>query len=339
MRSSRTIAIGIFLAFVMAQFTSCVPAKKFEELNASYQKLKTENDDLKAKVRSLEEAISQSKNENQKLQGQIKTLEKDTTSMGKLNRELRHNYNKLKESYDLILENKNSELAQNAEETKRLIEELQTSQEELIQKEDALKTLELELGQRSAKLEQLNAELAKREARVAELESMMARKDSAVNALKTTLQKALLGFEDNGLSIEQRNGKVYVSLDESLLFASGSSTVNPKGTEVLKKLGSVLEQNEDIQILVEGHTDNVPYKGSGQLKDNWDLSVMRATSVVKIITSNSKVDPKRLTAAGRSEFLPLDKANSKEARQKNRRTEIILAPNLDELYKLLNEEG
>lgn len=339
MKSSLKSLLGIFLLFSIIQFSSCVPAKKFEELNSSYQKLKTENDDLKARVRSLEEAVSQAKSENQQLMEQIKMLEKDTTSLGKSKRELGHSYNKLKESYDLILENKNSELAQNAAETKRLIEELQTSQETLIQKEDALKTLELELGARSAKLEKLNAELAKREARVAELESMMARKDSAVKALKSTLQKALLGFENNGLSIEQRNGKVYVSLDESLLFASGSSTVNPKGTEVLKKLSSVLEQNEDIQIMVEGHTDNVPYRGSGQLKDNWDLSVMRATSVVKIITANSKVDPKRLTASGRSEYLPLDASNSKEARQKNRRTEIILAPNLDELYKLLNDEG
>ena len=146
-----------------------------------------------------------------------------------------------------------------------------------------------------------------------------------------------MGFENNGLTIEQKNGKVYVSLEESLLFALGKYEVDVKGVEVLKKLAVVLEQNPDINITVEGHTDDIPYRGSGDIQDNWDLSVKRATSVLKIITDNSKVDPTRLTAAGRGEYIPLDKANTKEGRQKNRRTEIILAPNLDELYEFLNE--
>ena len=171
--------------------------------------------------------------------------------------------------------------------------------------------------------------------RVEELEAILSRKDSSVNALKAKVQNALLGFENEGLSIEQKNGKVYVSLDESLLFASGSYNVDKKGKEVLQKLGDVLANNADVNILVEGHTDNVPYNGSGALKDNWDLSVKRATSVVKIILGNSKIDAQRLSAAGRADHAPLDSNDTAEGRSKNRRTEIILTPKLDELFQIL----
>jgi len=138
--------------------------------------------------------------------------------------------------------------------------------------------------------------------------------------------------------IVEKDGKIYVSLDESLLFASGSWTVNAKGKDALMKLSNVLAENPDIAIMVEGHTDNLAYKGSGQVKDNWDLSVMRATSVTKIILDNKSVDPKRITSAGRGEYFPIDGANNSEARQKNRRTEIILTPNMDEFMKILNNQ-
>jgi len=167
------------------------------------------------------------------------------------------------------------------------------------------------------------------------LEAILNKKDSTVNALKSKVQNALLGFENNGLTIEQKNGKVYVSLDESLLFASGSYNVDSEGKKVLQKLGGVLEKNKDVNVLVEGHTDNVPYKGSGVIKDNWDLSVLRATSVVKIILSKSKIDESRLTAAGRGEHFPIASNDSAEGRKKNRRTEIILTPKLDELFEIL----
>ena len=177
-------------------------------------------------------------------------------------------------------------------------------------------------------------ELNNKEKRVAELESVLARKDSTVSALKEKVSSALLGFQDNGLTVSTKNGKVYVSLEERLLFESGSTVVDSKGVDALKKLAKVLEREIDINVLIEGHTDNVPIKGA-TIKDNWDLSVLRATSIVRIITSNSKVDPRSLTAAGRGEYFPIDNANTPEARKKNRRTEIILAPNLDELYKIL----
>ena len=217
----------------------------------------------------------------------------------------------------------------------KLSGQLQLTQEQLLRKEDELKALELKLNKQQQDLDALSIELKKREARVNELEAVLKRKDQATADLKKKLQDALMGFEGKGLTITQKNGKVYVSLDESLLFESGKTSVQPKGVEALKNVAKVLEQNSDINVLVEGHTDDVPMKGAGDIKDNWDLSVMRATSVTKIILQNSKTDPKRITSAGRGEFFPIDAAKTPEARKKNRRTEIILTPKLDELLKVL----
>ena len=147
----------------------------------------------------------------------------------------------------------------------------------------------------------------------------------------------MFNFENKGLTITQKNGKVYVSLDESLLFASGKINVENKGIEALKNVAKVLEQNSDINVVVEGHTDDVPMKGAGEIKDNWDLSVMRATSVTKIMLDNAKIDAQRITSAGRGEFAPIDNSKTAEARKKNRRTEIILTPKLDELLKVLGD--
>ena len=145
-----------------------------------------------------------------------------------------------------------------------------------------------------------------------------------------------MGFENDGLSVSLKNGKVYVSLEEKLLFGTGSTIVSTSGVNALKKLGQVLERNTDINIMIEGHTDDVPYKSdSGPITDNWDLSVKRATSVVRILLANSSINPKRLIASGRGEFMPIDPAKTTEARRKNRRTEIILTPKLDELFRIL----
>ena len=156
--------------------------------------------------------------------------------------------------------------------------------------------------------------------------------------LKNKVSEALLGFENNGLTVTMKNGKVYVSLDEKLLFKTASWDIDANGRSALKKLSGVLERNPDIQITIEGHTDNVPYNpSSGRLDDNWDLSTKRATSVVRVLLEGSKIDPKRLTAAGRSQYLPVDSRNTADARQKNRRTEIVLTPDLTELYRLIDK--
>jgi chemotaxis protein MotB len=217
----------------------------------------------------------------------------------------------------------------------KLSGQLQLTQEQLLKKEDELRALEARLNKQQQDLDALSAQLKLREARVNELEDVLKKKDQASADLKKKLQDALFNFENKGLTITQKNGKVYVSMDESLLFASGKTAVEPKGVEALKNVAKVLEQNADINILVEGHTDDVPMKGAGEIKDNWDLSVMRATSVTKILLQGANINPTRITSAGRGEFFPIDAAKTPEARKKNRRTEIILTPKLDELLKVL----
>ncbi|MBA2582088.1 MAG: OmpA family protein [Bacteroidetes bacterium] len=265
----------------------------------------------------------------------VDNLERDTVNGGNSYRQLTRNYDKLGETYELLLQKNKELLSGSAAETTKLTGQLQLTQTQLQQKEDALKIMERELELKKSNLEELNKELTKREAKVNELEAILKKKDEAVNELKRKVSAALLGFEGQGLTVEQKNGKVYVSLDEQLLFTSGSTKVEAKGVEPLKKLAKVLEQNEDINVLIEGHTDDVPMSGSGAIKDNWDLSVIRATSILKIILTNSKVDPSRLTAAGRGEHMPIDSSKTAEARKKNRRSEIILTPKLDALFQLL----
>jgi chemotaxis protein MotB len=189
----------------------------------------------------------------------------------------------------------------------------------------------------STKANQLAADLQKREARLKEVEEILKKRDEATNALKNKLQKALLGFQQSGLTVDIRNGKVYVSLTDKLLFPSGSIIIDDKGKEALKQLAAVLNKEPDINMAVEGHTDDKKVKNLGQIKDNWDLSVLRATSVTRYLTEVEMVDPHRLTATGKGEFQPIDTANTDEARTKNRRIEIVLTPKLDELYNLISK--
>ena len=211
-------------------------------------------------------------------------------------------------------------------------------------KNEALKNKERELHEQEASLisaqnknRELSASLALREKRVAELEGILKSKDSAVLALKASIQKALLGFQNQGLSIEVRNGKVYVSMEEKLLFKSGSITVDPEGEKALMALAKALNTNEDVSILVEGHTDNVAIS-TDELNDNWDLSVKRATTIVRILQKSYGLDPKRMTAAGRSEYLPISDNSTAAGRATNRRTRIVVLPQLDQFFKLLERK-
>jgi len=285
------------------------------------------------------------------LKKRISGLSLDSNVMGTSLRTMNNNYNQLNKTYEELLKNYKEMLSGSNTETQNALKKLQATQDSLLAKEDALKKLASELFAKKANLDKLSselessktnlesskAELKLKEEKLAELQSILAKKDSTVKALKNKVTDALIGYEGKGLTITQKNGKIYVSLEESLLFASGSFTVDPKGVEAIKKLAKVLESNTDINVLIEGHTDNVPYSGTGALKDNWDLSVMRATAIVKIITANSKVDPKHLSAAGKSEYDPIDVNSTKEGRAKNRRTEIILTPKLDELFQVIEQ--
>jgi chemotaxis protein MotB len=192
----------------------------------------------------------------------------------------------------------------------------------------------LALKQKSGELDEKERLLAEREKALNELRQVIARQDSITKRLNDVLRNALLGFNSDELSVEVKNGKVYVSMSDKLLFKSGSAAVEAKGKEAIKLLAGVLEKNQDIDILIEGHTDNVPIK-TAVYRDNWDLSVARATSIVRILTDEYKITPTRLTASGKGEFWPRATNETTEGRASNRRTEIILSPKLDEIMQLL----
>jgi chemotaxis protein MotB len=187
----------------------------------------------------------------------------------------------------------------------------------------------------SSEINRLAEDLKKREARLTEVEEILRKRDEATQALKDKLQKALLGFQQSGLSVDIRNGKVYVSLTDKLLFDTGSIIIDDKGQQALKELAKVLKTQPEINISVEGHTDNQRVNNLGQIKDNWDLSVLRATSVVRYLTDIEKIENTRITATGKGEFQPLAEGNTPEVRSRNRRIEIVLSPKLDELYQLI----
>lgn len=195
-----------------------------------------------------------------------------------------------------------------------------------------------QLRQKAAALNDKDILLQEREARLKELQDIISRQREASERLLSKLQDVLKGFPEDELSLELKNGKVYVSLSDKLLFRSGSAAVDKKGKEALEKLARELRKNPDIEILVEGHTDDVPIK-TGRFADNWDLSVIRATSIVRLLTESYKIDPKRLTPSGRGEFFPVATNETKDGRALNRRTEIILSPKLDELFDFLEQES
>ncbi|MEJ7778317.1 MAG: OmpA family protein [Daejeonella sp.] len=187
----------------------------------------------------------------------------------------------------------------------------------------------------SSEITQLYSDLQKREARLKEVEEILRKRDEAANALKEKLQKALLGFQQSGLSVDIRNGKVYVSLTDKLLFSSGSIVIDEKGKLALEELATVLKTQPEINISVEGHTDNQRVVNLGQIKDNWDLSVLRATSVVRFLTEDEKIEYSRITATGKGEYQPIEPGSTADIRSSNRRIEIVLSPKLDELYNLI----
>lgn len=328
----------ILLAVSVLAVSSCVPGTKYKSMQDTAKMYMNERDELKTENILL--AM-----ERKELEARVQKLEEETKSMTGELTALRSERDRLKEEYNILqgkvndLEKAREDLIKgNVTETRRLLSELQAAQENLQKKEDLLRQLEANLDMKKASLDELSYELEKRNARMAELEKILETQKRIVQQLKNKVSEALLGFENMGLSVTIRDGKVYVSLEEKLLFKTASWEIDANGRNALRKLAAVLEKNPDIQITIEGHTDNVPYNPSGgQLRDNWDLSVKRATTVVRVLLESAKIDPKRLTAAGRSQYLPVDPRNTPEARQKNRRTEIILTPDLSELYNLINK--
>ena len=202
------------------------------------------------------------------------------------------------------------------------------------QVEQATKSSSEEIKGLLTQLEKAEEDLFERESKLRELQSLIKQRDSSMNALRERVEQSLLGFKDSGLEIEVKNGKVYVKMSNQLLFKSGSTVIDQRGRDALSQLAMVLSQQTDISVMIEGHTDNKPINNA-RIADNWDLSVLRSTEVARILTIENGIDPKRIIASGRSEFMPTDEADTQEARAKNRRTEIILSPKLDELFNLV----
>ena len=285
----------------MVLFSSCVvSSKKYKDLETNYYGLRNRYENLG--VQANEQA-----SKLKALEGEIVTMKEELNGLRSENELLQRSNREFNELQDKLKNSSQKEMAD-------LLKKIQQSEESLQKKED-------ELRERNRKLIELQDAIEKNEKNVRELKSKVA--------------DALLGFEGKGLTVHQKNGKVYVSVDEKLLFKSGSYEIEKPGAEALSEISKVLAQNADINIMVEGHTDNVRYAGSGNLSDNWDLSVKRATTVARALLKGTNINPLRITAAGRGEYMPIAENDTKEGRQKNRRTEIILTPKLDELLEMI----
>ncbi len=311
------------IAIVFLISTSCVSKKIYTDLEDKYANLKKENRQLSDNHEELLNSKTKLQNDFDKLQNAYDDAIAQRNKLQNDYEATKTNLANLKASYDALEKNSSSAIAENSKKNRELLAQLEA-------KEQALAT-------ENARLENLKKELENRSQRVAELERVIASKDAAMTKLKDAISKALTNFEGKGLTVEQRNGKVYVSMENKLLFKSGSWAVGTEGKKAVQQLGSVLGDNPEIAVLIEGHTDNVPYKGNDQLSGNWDLSTKRATAIVKILKENEAINPENLTAAGRGEFAPIASNDTAAGKAKNRRIEVILTPKLDEISKLLNE--
>lgn len=235
------------------------------------------------------------------------------------------------------LANSNSKLRQNISSLNDQVASLQKNVDDLTAKVSDLKSQNSQLGQQTAeqqnKLSQSEQSLQQQKQKLEQLQSLLNQQKQASEELKNKMSEALKGFNSNELSVYNKDGKVYVSLSEQLLFPSGSAVVNPKGVDALSKLAAVLNLNNDVAVNIEGHTDSIPIRGRYQ--DNWDLSTARANAIVRILVNNYKVDPTRVISSGHSFYEPVASNSTPDGRAKNRRTDIILSPKLDEMYKLL----
>ncbi len=334
MISRKTLLPVLFIALAAA---SCVTGKKYNSLNDRSLTLLSERDSLKAENlwlsmsnRELTTKSAQLTEETVRMKDELDKVQAELTRSGE-------EVSRLTTRYDDLQRAQKELVAGNAQETQRLLAELSKAQTDLKQREDLMRDLEMNLDTKKATLEELTYELERRNKRLAELERMLDAQQKAVKALKDKVSEALFGFENNGLTVTMKNGQVYVSMDDKLLFKTGSYEIDANGRNALRKLGTLLEKNPDVTITIEGHTDDVPYRAAPgqQILDNWDLSVKRATTVVRVLTQDTHINPKRLVASGRSEYMPVDAQKTPDARQKNRRTEIILTPDLTDLYKIL----
>lgn len=311
------------LIVLLGSFSACVSKKVYTELENKYSDLKKENRKLSDDLDALRQEKASLETQNLSLGEEINTL---TAERNKLRNDLalsEKNLQTLQASYKALEKNSNEALQANMNKNRELLAQLEAKE----------KALAVE----QARLEKLRTELESSSRRLDELESKIAAKDASMQKLKETLSKALNSFEGKGLTVQQKDGKVYVSMENKLLFSSGSWAVGAEGRRAVVEVGKVLASNPEISVLIEGHTDDDAFQGSGPVADNWDLSTKRATAIVSILSENKGIQKQNLTAAGRSEYAPLASNSTAEGKAKNRRIEIILTPKLDEISKMLNE--
>ena len=319
----KTIPFSFAILLFAGLLSSCVSQRKYLDLETNRDRLQKEYNSTRGLLETAQNDNRNLRADKQSLEKQLKEVQADLETANVRYTQLDRTNRDLLERYDRMLEQNRQLLEASTGERKDLLAQLSAKQQELDKRE-------WELRQRENDMETLRTSLQERELRVQELESAIAEKDAKLAALRDKINQALLGFSDADLTVREQNGKVYVSLSQNLLFRSGSKTINAAGKEAIGRLAQVLNANPDISITVEGHTDT---DGTADL--NWDLSVGRATSVVKELT-RSGLDPKRIIASGRGEFFPVATNTDEQGKAQNRRTEIILTPRLDALFDLIN---
>lgn len=323
------------LAFALAAGTllpGCVASKKYDDLRARHAATEQGKTEAERQQRQAVAELKKATDQLNELRLQNRRLTDDSTQTGNALRRTRQLYTQLTDSYDKLLKNSDRELANKSSDYNKVAQDL-------ARREAELGELDAGLRKSRADIDKLNADLKTREAKLAELEKALAEKDRAVNELRASVANALRGFQGTDLQVKMKDGKVYVSLSEQLLFKTGSTKVDPKGQEALKQLATVLKTQPDVNVVVEGHTDNVPFnRPAGAMQDNWDLSVLRATEIARLLTVGG-VQPQRVTASGRSQYVPVASNDTPQNKALNRRTEIILTPKLNELLKILDSNS
>ncbi len=309
---------------VLSLTTSCVSKKIYQDLENKYADLKKDHNALSDENGALKTSKNQLELDKANLQTELDKTKSERDQLASDYAATKKSLDNLKASYAALEKDSNEALEANINKNRQLLAELEAKQKALTAEQDRLTKLKKDLEASSIRL--------------AELEKMMADKDAAMKKLKETLTKSLKAFEGKGLTVTEKDGKVYVSMENKLLFESGSWTVGAEGKKAVDLVGKVLGDNPDISVLIEGHTDNDKITGTigGGVENNWDLSTKRATAIVNILSANAKVKKENLTAAGRGEFAPLLSNETAEGKAKNRRIEIILTPKLDEISKMLN---
>jgi len=314
----------LVLSLIISVSSSCVSSKIYKELDGKYTSLKNDYDSLSTQNEAVISERNSLQNQLDQLQKKYDSLMSDRNTLQQELTALHKKYDALNESYSALEQNSSKEIADNIQKNRELLAQLEAK--------------ELALAAENDRLLKLEADMQERSQRIAELELLITSKDQAMRDLKNAISSALTAFEGKGLTVEQRNGKVYVSMENKLLFKSGSWAIGSKGRIAIEQLGSVLADNPEIAVLIEGHTDNDPFSSGGQIANNWDLSTKRATAIVQILSENASINPESLTAAGRGEYAPITSNDDTEGKAKNRRIEVILTPKLDEISKLLNND-